>query len=260
MRINCSPLPLILLFAFSAVALTGCGAPRATDEAYLFTITDAPMIDVSTFNGNVEIIVDDDGAANEGSVEVTRHAVFGKRRHDDAKAALDTIAWTANLDESTSPATLRVTATTTHPEPHFLRAHVVVRVPAVNGITVRTSRGEVYADNVRGPIDIQTTEGDVMVKTNWAIREPVTIITREADIDYRVRGDSTAAFDAETINGDVLARVRYGRFLPRDPKRGKMFATLNDGTNPVVLRTTDGDIRIAVVHNPTDVGPLVIDP
>lgn len=259
MRLNHSMLATLLIGALACGALTGCGGPKATDEAYIFAFSGPTAVDVSSFNGDVEILVDSRGG-DEISVEVTRHAMFGKGRNDDAKAALNTIAWTANVDQSTTPATVRVTTNTTHPEPHFLRAHVVVRVPAAMGVTVRTSRGEVYAKNVRGPIDIQSTEGDVRVMTNWAITEPVTIITSEADIDYRVRGDSTAAIDAETINGKALARVRYGRFILRNPKPGKMIATLNRGSNPVVLRTTDGDIRIAVVHNPTEVGPMVVDP
>jgi len=36
--------------------------------------------------------------------------------------------------------------------------------------------------------------------------------------------------------------------------------TLNDGENPIRLRTVDGDIRIAVVSNPTNIGTYIIQP
>ncbi len=259
MRLNYSSLAIMFASVLVCVVLSGCTGPRATDPAYLLTISGTPSIDVECFGGDVEVIVDDE-LQDEASITVTRHANFGKGRNDDAKAALETIAWTAQLDDSTSPATLRVTTNTTHPEPHFLRTHIEIRIAASSGVRIRTSRGDIEARNVRGPIDLQTTEGNVRVMTNWAIREPVTIITNEGSIDYRIRGDSTGAIDAETVNGQALARVRFGRFLVRNPTPGKLIASLNDGSNPVILRTTDDDIRIAVIHNPTEVSPLMIDP
>ena len=37
-------------------------------------------------------------------------------------------------------------------------------------------------------------------------------------------------------------------------------AILNGGDSPVVLRTVDGDIRIAVVPDPFAVGKYIVDP
>jgi hypothetical protein len=36
-----------------------------------------------------------------------------------------------------------------------------------------------------------------------------------------------------------------------------LHAVLNAGENPIVLRTTDGDIRVVVKPNPTHVGRVI---
>ena len=40
----------------------------------------------------------------------------------------------------------------------------------------------------------------------------------------------------------------------------RLLAVLNEGTNPITLRTVDGKIRIAVVPDPTATGTFIIDP
>jgi hypothetical protein len=39
-----------------------------------------------------------------------------------------------------------------------------------------------------------------------------------------------------------------------------MLANLNDGRNLIELRTTDGDIRVAVVPDPVSTGPVRYEP
>jgi hypothetical protein len=89
---------------------------------------------------------------------------------------------------------------------------------------------------------------------------PVIIVNRDGDIDYRIRGESTARFDAETIDGTVSQLINYGAVTILSPLSDTQFnATLNYGTNRVTLRTVDGDIRIAVISNPEQVGEFIID-
>ena len=42
-----------------------------------------------------------------------------------------------------------------------------------------------------------------------------------------------------------------------DADRESLHATLNDGSNPIRLRSVNGDIRIAVVSNPEQVGEKI---
>ena len=102
-------------------------------------------------------------------------------------------------------------------------------------------------------------EGDVRVMSNQAMIRPVTIVNRNGDIDYRVRGESSARFDCETVDGRVYQKVRYGRLKTMSPTdRDSFNGTLNDGDNPVRLRTVNGDIRVAVVYNPEQVGEFIL--
>ena len=146
------------------------------------------------------------------------------------------------------------------PEPHFQRAHLTINVPGAENVRVQTTRGRVYAIDIQGAVDISTTGGDVRVMTNWAMRDAVTITNEDGDIDYRVRGDSTGDFVAETADGQVRSRVRRGVFDITEQRGHRMIATLNGGGNPIHLKTVEGDVRVAVVHNPTEVGIYIIDP
>jgi hypothetical protein len=66
--------------------------------------------------------------------------------------------------------------------------------------------------------------------------------------------------DCETQDGELLYRARQGRFIVSEVTPTMLRATLNEGENPIRLRTTSGNIRVAVVHNPTEVGEKIVDP
>ena len=85
-----------------------------------------------------------------------------------------------------------------------------------------------------------------------------TLIGNEGDIDYRVPRGSTGDFDLGVIDGDIQMRVTEGqwRYTDRSNTKDLVTATLNAGTNPVMIRTTEGDIRISVVRNPLGFGPI----
>jgi hypothetical protein len=90
--------------------------------------------------------------------------------------------------------------------------------------------------------------------------KPVTIVNRNGDIDYRVSGGSTGMFDAQTVNGRATTLIRYGEVRTVPPTReDALRVMLNSGDNPIVLRTVNGDIRIAVVDHPEHVGTVIVD-
>jgi hypothetical protein len=66
--------------------------------------------------------------------------------------------------------------------------------------------------------------------------------------------------DCVARDGNVAYRARQGRLIVSEVTPDRLRATLNDGENPIRLRTTGGDIRVAVVHNPTEVGEKIVDP
>lgn len=260
--------------AAGVILLTGCTSaelirlPWQPDSAAVLLQPDDPQtlpargpvaVDVQTFAGDVVIRTDE--RLLDASVTIVREASHGFLRLDEADEALSRVEYTANLVPGAAGQVLEVRAWTGAAEPHFMRAHVQIDLPAADGIRVRTQRGNVFATGVRGSVDIQTTRGDVRVMTNLPMRSAVTIVNREGDIDYRVRAESMGAFECQAEGGAVVHRVRYGRLVIHSgTDQDTLLATLNDGVNPILLQTTEGDVRVAVVHNPTDVGTLVFEP
>ena len=57
-------------------------------------------------------------------------------------------------------------------------------------------------------------------------------------------------------------RCEFGKWLALDSSNNqqRFHATLNGGANPVVLRTSGKNIRVAVVADPIVVGTEIVDP
>lgn len=230
-----------------------------TDEPQAFSTVGPIQVDVESFGGNITILADAEATA--ATVQFTRDARHGFMREDEAEASLELIHSTAEMVNTETGQLLRVRTSTDHDQPYQQRAHVTIIAPAVSDIYVRTTNGNVMTEMNRGSVDIQSSGGDVRVMTDYPMVKNVTIVNKDGDIDYRVRGESTAKFDAQTVRGKVTQRVRNGKLIiDRSTDHDSLLATLNAGQNPVILRTVDGNIRIAVVGDPTNVGAMVIDP
>lgn len=264
--VRCARLALVLMALASLSALSGCGAntpgwaslnpsdwsnQRIADEPLVLDLAGPISVDVGTFAGNVTIEADPD--LSKGEVTIVREGLHGFGRSKEAKASLSDITASVDLvaaDTSRGQLgqTLRIRAETANAEPHFQRAHVYIKAPAIDGVFVATDDGNVMAKHVEGAMDIETSNGLVSVRTNLTLQRPVTIINSNGDIILRMRGEGSAAFDAQTINGRVSADIRYGSLNVASVTRDDTYqATLNQGTNKVVLRTTNGDIKIAVM-------------
>ena len=231
---------------------------RITDHPIYFKIPGPIAIDVESFNGDVRIRVVPD--LDTGVLTFSRRAVHGFGRTDDAKLSLRQIHCEAGIVPGELGQVLQIRTTTTHAEPHYQRADVIIELPNVDGVRVRTRSGHVYATGVGGEIDIVTSDGDVRVMTEEPLLQAVRIFNNGGDIDYRVRAESTGELDCSSLRGRVFHNARHGRLIVHEGTSFDVLrATLNDGRNPVVLRTADGDVRLAVVEAPMQVGPATVD-
>ncbi len=229
------------------------------DEPMVFDIAGAISVDVQSFAGNVTVVADE--TLDRAWLEVTRDARHGFMRQDEAEASLSQIDYSAEMINDETGQVLTVRTWTEHDQPYQQRAHILIMAPSIKDLTIQTKHGTVRGEMAQGSVDIDSSGGDVRIMTEWPMTENVTIVNKDGDIDYRVRGDSTARIDARTVRGRVLQRVRNGRLIIESlTDHDTLVATLNDGTNPVTLRTVDGNIRIAVVNEPMRVGALIRDP
>lgn len=231
---------------------------KSTRDAPIDFEVDGPVtLDVESFNGDVTVKCDPSLAI--GRVRVTRVATHGAGRKGEAKGSLSTIEYSAELVPGEVGQMLQVRTWTTDAEPHFQRAHLKIELPEVDGVFIRTSNGNIDAIGIEGETDIVTSYGDVRVMTNLPMYQPVTIINNSGNIDYRIRGESTGDLDCKSLRGKVRHRVRHGELVVHEGTSfDRLLATLNSGSNPVVLRAADGDVSIAVIAEPTKVGVLII--
>lgn len=264
--IHCLILTAILVFAGCAnvplaterTPVSSMFHPTSSDQAITFDVAGPVEIDVESFGGDVFITADPRHTV--ATVQVTRRAVHGGRRHGEARHSLEEINYTVDLVPGDLGQKLQIRTATDHSEPHYQRADVHIQMPEIDGVHVRTRNGRVFARGIQGEVHITTSNGDVRVMTNQRMHRRVTIINSGGNIDYRVRGESAGAIDAETINGRVTHRFRYGRcVIEPGTTRHRLKARFNDGTNPIVLRTVNGDIRIASVSEPERVGMFIVE-
>ena len=232
-----------------------------TDEPIELKTTGAVAVDIDNFAGDVVIRADRN--VTRTFVEVRRVSTHGLGRWMESYDALDDARWTATLEPRIGGGeTLVIRTDTPNIEEHFHHVEILVVTPALDTARVRTTNGDVTVIENQGAVDIETTRGNVRMMTPWPMTNPMSIITSEGSIDYRVRGESKGAFDCESHGGQVRQRCEYGHWLALDTDNDhdRFYAVLNGGTNPVVLRTSDENIRVAVVPNPTAVGPIISDP
>lgn len=159
------------------------------EEPVELKTTGALAVDVDNFAGPV--VIRADRKVERTFVEVRRVARHGLGRWNESREALDTAQWTATLEPRQGGGeTLVIRTDTPDPEKHFQSVEILVVTPALDTVKVRSSRGAVTVIENRGVVDIETTRGDVRVMTPWPMTGPMTVVTSEGSIDYRVRGES----------------------------------------------------------------------
>mgnify|MGYP006279346133 CR=1 FL=1 len=244
---------LLLLPLGLILAIGGCSSQRVKDPDLTFDPAGPIAVDVNAFSGDITV----EAAEKHDRVRVRLHreAIHGSGRSREAEASLWDIQYDADLVGTEAGQVLRVETRTLYNQPHLQRSHLTITAPSIAGLTIVTTRGRVEAVDVTGPLDISTTEESVEVMSERAVTSPVRIVTDDGDIDYRVGPGSGGTFDATSERGRVLHRVDYGRMqLLTGSGARQLRAVVDRNEAPIVLRTTDGDIRIAVVEHPKRVG------
>jgi DUF4097 and DUF4098 domain-containing protein YvlB len=146
---------------------------------------------------------------------------------------------------------LSVEATCDNDSLRSLYADITIRAPFIHNVAIHTQRGDVTVVGTSGSLTIQTSDGDVRVVTPYALNQKVTIENRRGNIVYRVSGTSSGIIDATAMNGAASLNVRQGDTIILPGTTGDhLIAIFNDGLNPIVMRTVEGDIRIYVLENP----------
>jgi DUF4097 and DUF4098 domain-containing protein YvlB len=234
------------------LVLAGCQSQQVVNFNVATLATSGPVaIDVQSFAGNVTIIVDPSvvGTLVQATqLEIGLDGVPERNVH---------MTCTTNVETGITGQTVHVVATCENNILDLVSAEIVIKAKSIHGVSVTTSNGNVTLLGISGPIDIRTKDGDVRVVTPLVMNEHVSIENRRGNIVYRVRGESSGIIDATAINGEVALDLRQGKAIILPGSTGDhLVATFNDGTNPIIMRTVDGDVRLYVVADPVGSEPL----
>lgn len=250
------------LLAGALLALGGCGGRiNRVLEFQTAPSAEAWAVDVDSFRGDVKVI--SDPQAPEIEIKAKLRAGFEwyrlnlNRRQYRLTQTLDNVNVMAELirDES-GRGVLQVTTMTEYHYPEIQSVDLIITMPDVRGVRVKTRDGAVDLVNIRGAVEVINESGDVMVRTLRPMREPVRITTTNGDIGYRIRAESTGLFDLDAPGGRVEFKALRGDVIMRQTGAEHATAELGEATNPVVLRAMDGEVRVTVKSNPVGVGPL----
>ncbi len=248
----------LLAFLLLTVCLGGCGHMAFGTRTPL-DIKGPVSVDVVTFAGDVTIRSTGDAPGTPG-VLVKPQATHSFHRMGEAQASLKDIDWSVETVVENGRTIVRVRATTLYPESGLQRLHVTVNVPDIDGVRVDTRLGDVDLSEITGPIDVNTTRGDVAIVTGQSLDDSINVSTTEGDITLRAGSGTSGRLDAFTIDGRVICKVPSGKLRVHGRSSDQtMQGVINDGDQPITLRTNDGTIRIIVKKYPHRQGSFDID-
>jgi len=234
---------VILAACFSGL---GCSADSLSVIEHMNLVTTGPVsINVCSFEGNVSIQQSDDYVGT--SIEVL------SRVADPLEISQGSSWLRCSASVHTNDLGQEIVVELAETEGRIGRSQIQITITSsdIHGVRVKTTRGDVDVRGVSGSMDIRTSDGDVRVATRLPMTDRVSIENHRGDIMYRVRPESSGLIDATALGGESVLYVPFGGsiILP-NTTREHLMATINGGENPIVLRTIDGDIRIAVTENP----------
>ena len=249
-------LALGLLIALPGSGCTTMGRP----ERQPLELDGPVTVHVDTFAGDVEVRAFMAGTGEQSFVQVNREGRHAMNRGTDAAEAIEHITWTTEIDRNDRGPVVVVKVTAQGDEQHTMRGHVLVQVPVLDGVTVRTTRGDIAVDEVTGPIELVTTDGSVELLSDQPVHGPLKILTSEGDVNVRLAPGTSGDLDFFAKDGRVGMHVKTGRMQIEPGTSNDMLSgVLNDGTKPFVIRTTHGVIRFTVKHNPKRFGIFHMD-
>ena len=215
-------------------------------------------VDIVTFAGDVEVISTEDGGETP-YVIINPQSLHALHRFETAAASLEDISWDIEVVKEGGRDVVRIRVSTLYPEPELQRVHVTVGLPEIDGTRVKTRLGSVELYEISGPIDVESTKGDVEIVTMKPLHGPISAVTTDADIQLRMPPGSSGRLDCYSGDGRIISSVPDARLRVQGRSNDLVLdAILNDGTEPIVLRTNDGTIRVIVRKNPYQQSSLLL--
>ena len=248
---------MISLWLPMLVLAMGCTTPSFGTRKTL-EVSGPAAVDIVTFAGDVKVVA----TGNSGVtpyVLITPASLHALHRYEAAAASLEEVSWDVEVVNEGGRDVVRIRTSTVYPEPELQRVHVTVGLPEIDGTRVKTRLGSVELQEIRGPIDIESTRGDLEIVTLKPLHGPISAVTTDGDIQLRMPPGSSGRLDCYSGDGRIISSVPDARLQVLGRTNDQILdAILNDGMEPIVLRTNDGTIRVIVKKNPYQQSSLLL--
>ncbi len=233
---------IIFILALAALSISGCTSPNnlILEHRQDKTVHDAAeniVLDVSTFNGNIEI-----RESADYDVEVTYNVTAPQGSLQDVQTG---------TNGSKEGDTLRIKAEAKLNKPGIVvntGANILVKVPANSSynLTLKTDNGDVKVPELNGTgMVIDTSNGNIEITGgNYST---IDAGTSNGDITVKLANGTLFYVDASTSNG----RVKHGsiHMTPETEKDNllKGYTEAGNGSLRMSLHTSNGNIDISYV-------------
>ncbi|MCC6659428.1 MAG: hypothetical protein IT437_00945 [Phycisphaerales bacterium] len=250
----------LILAAVAAALLGGChGVAKipVTITGPEITRESRPAIDVRNWAGSVFIQAD----PTIKHASVTARAIprrGGAPKGDDLERQTF-VAAESKVEGGHS--TLRVVSETRLGDPDLSEARLVIKVPSCGGIMVRNAAGPVEVRGAAGAITIENGAGNqagglVIVRTDQVITDPVTITTTNGKIHFQAAPGTSGQFDIQSDDGMAVMYALVGTLRVTSATADHFVGVLNNGENPVTIRTGKGTAEVYIIENAGSYRPV----
>jgi hypothetical protein len=233
----------LLALTAGLAALSGCRVAKTIPLRlnYPEHVT-ASAVDVTSYGGSVTIVANPDATAIgiESSVRVAPWV--SPKEKDKVVDAADVIA---EVRERDGRSILVVDAVTAYPDDTASEILLTVTLPSVQGTRVRLVRGTTELVNVEGAIQVNQVEGDITLRSNHPLTDPILLLTGRGEINAAIVPDSAGALDLDSATGRVTYRAREGTTRDMSASHDAFTGVLNAPANTIKMQA-DGDVTLIV--------------
>lgn len=210
-------------------------------------------VDVENLNGSVTILVSD--RYKEASVYASTN--WGSDRASDEPATQDGARRWVSAEHvmEGDNSVLRVLSQATPEMDPPVRTEIRILMPSCDGVFVRSGGGNVTVVGAGGAHTIASgfelgRGGHIEVRTSRPINDPINLRTSDGAVNLVLAPNSGGLIDVQTDDGRVAFGSKYGRLTNVQVEEERWTGIWNGQTNPIVLRTLDGDARLRVEEKP----------
>lgn len=261
---------LIIAIALAGLLLSGCisitqggdSADAATEtiQNHSYPVSDNPTVDITGFNGSIEIVVGDDGTVDiETKLTILSRVSYSTRLDGNTvfviakqigsgfslgrspRAEINLIVPRNTVVKArTSNGTVRVTGVTGNGD--LATSNGRITVSGVNGqFDLETSNGRITMSDVEGQFKAHTTNGPIDFSGSLAAGSDNSFTTSNGSIEVTFRGDPDVELDARTSNGTAASDRPI---LATTTEKTRLVGKYGAGSATLELRTSNGSIKI----------------